>query len=137
MKNAAFGLCAILFTALSFTACKKDVQEAFDEQIAATWASQNVKVDGGDVSSVYKFNIALREDHTFILTTTSTNPFTQATSTDSDTGNWSSDEAAQSVTLNFDNAPTQSWTIRNLTNSAMTARYTDETGRKLEIGFTR
>lgn len=137
MKNAAFGLCAALFLALSLTACKKDVQEAFDEQISATWGSQSVKVDASDVSSVYSFNIALREDHSFTLKTTTSNPFTQETTTTTNTGNWSADESSQTVTLNFDNAPTQSWIISNLSNSGMTAKYTDEAAHKFEIAFTR
>ncbi len=135
MKNAAFGLSAILLVALSFTACKKDVQEVFDQQIAATWLSQSVKVDASDVSSVYKFNIALREDHTFTLKTTTTNPFTQATVTNTNTGNWSSEENTQTITLNFDNAPTQTWKITNLTKTGMTAVYTNEAAQKYEIAF--
>jgi hypothetical protein len=137
MKNAAFSLCTFLLVALSFTACQKDVQKAFDEEISATWASQSVKVDASDVSSVYTFNIALRDDHTFTLKTTTRNPFTQATTTNTNTGNWSSDEATQAVTLNFDNAPTQSWKISNLSGSGMTAQYTDETAHKYEIAFAR
>ena len=136
MKNAAFGLSAIVLLALSFTACKKDVQKAFDEQVAANWASQSVKVDDTNVSSVYTFNIDLRDDHTFTLKTTTTNPFTQQTTTATNTGNWSADEAAQSVTLNFDNSPTQSWKISNLSDSNMTAKYTDETAHKYEIAFS-
>ena len=137
MKNAAFGLYAILLVSLSFTACKKDVQKAFDDEISSTWASQSVKVDASDVSSVYTFNIVLREDHTFTLKTTTRNPFTQATATNTNTGNWSSDEATQAVTLNFDNAPTQTWKISNLSASGMTAQYTDETAHKYEIAFGR
>ncbi len=137
MKNAAFGLSAILFVALSFTACKKDDQKAFDEQISATWASQSVKVDDTNVSSVYTFNIVLRADHTFTLKTSTINPLTQHTTTDTNTGNWAADESAQTVTLNFDNAPTQSWTISHLTETGMTAKYTDESTHRYEIAFAK
>lgn len=95
MKNVAFGLLTFLFVAASFTACKKEEQKlTLDEQVTGTWASQTVRVDDTNVSSVYTFSIAFRTDHSFTLKTTSTNPLTQQSATTTNTGNWSAGESA-------------------------------------------
>lgn len=138
MKNSAFIPASLLFVALAFGACKKDNDvQTLEELVTGAWASQSVKIDGANATAFFSSDLTLNNGGAFSLRVTSTNPFTSQTTSDDDTGNWRTDEAAQTVTLNFDNAPTQTWNVTNVTQNSMTAQYTDAENHQYEIGFTR
>lgn len=139
MKKSTFIPASLLFVALAFGACKKDNNDVqtLEEQVTGAWASQSVKIDGADATPFFASDLHLGNNGAFTLRVTSTNPFTGQTTTDEDTGNWRTDEAAQTVTLNFDNAPTQTWKIVNVTQNSMTAQYTDAENHAFEVGFAK
>ena len=68
MKNAAFGLCAFLLIALSFTACKKE--DSFEEKLVGQWQSSKVTYDNNDATGLFNFRLHLENSREFDLTLT-------------------------------------------------------------------
>lgn len=137
MKNSSFLSASLLFVALAFVACKKDTAQSLEEQVTGTWASQSVRIDDANASAFFSSSLDLQNNQSFNLRVTSTNPFTGQTTTTDNTGNWRTNESAQTVTLNFDNAPTQEWKVVDITQNSMSAQYTDADGHEYDITFAK
>ncbi|MBL7803188.1 MAG: hypothetical protein JNL02_05595 [Saprospiraceae bacterium] len=137
MKKSAFIPALMLFAALAFTACKKDDVKTLEEQATGAWASQSVRIDGADASLFFTSNLSLNDNGTFSLKVITTNPFTGQTTTTTDTGNWRTNEETQTITLNFDNSPTQEWKITTINQNSLTAQYTDLENHQYVITFAK
>lgn len=127
----------MLLTGILFTACKKEEAPSFSEQLTGNWKSQSVNIDGTDASTIFASDVNLKADGSFTLKVNYTDIFTGQPKSDDYTGNWQSDETAQVITLNFDDAPTQTWKISGFSETAMTADYSSEDGKKFKVTFKK
>ena len=129
MKNAAFGLSAILFVALSFTACKKE--DSFEEKIVGQWHSTKVTYDNNDATGLFNFRLTLQNSREFDLT------LTTITGTQASTGSWQPNESTEEVTLvNDSDGATAKYDITQLNDTRMTAE-TIYQGKRLVIVFDK
>ncbi len=129
MKNAAFGLLAILFVALSFTSCKKE--DSFEEKIVGQWHSSKVTYDNNDATGLFNFKLKLENSREFDLT------LTTITGTQASTGNWEPNRTTEEVTLiNDGDGVSTKYDITQLTDARMTAE-TIYQGKRLVIVFDK
>jgi len=129
MKNAAFGLLAILLVALSFTSCKKE--DSFAEKLVGQWHSSKVTYDNNDATGLFNFKLHLENSREFDLT------LTTITGTQASTGNWEPNATTEEVTLiNDSDGITAKYDITQVNESRMTAE-TVYQGKRLVIIFDK
>jgi hypothetical protein len=139
MKNSAFALALLLSMGLALTSCKKDedTEPTFRQQVTGHWVSQSVERNGVDATSGFSSDVQLNADESFAIELNYIEPFTgQSLKTDYN-GSWETTDNGPKLTLNYNNAPTQIWTISGLSDNSMTAEYTDSQGQRYEIVFTK
>lgn len=129
MKNAAFGLLAILLVALSFTACKKE--DSFEEKLVGQWRSSKVTYDNSNASGLFTFQLKMEASREFDLT------LTTITGTQASTGSWQPNQSTEEVTLvNDGDGVTTKYDITQLNEVRMTAE-TLYQGKRLVIVFDK
>lgn len=129
MKNAAFGLLAILLVALSFTACKKE--DSFEEKLVGQWRSSKVTYDNSNASGLFTFQLKMEASREFDLT------LTTITGTQASTGSWQPNQSTEEVTLvNDGDGATTKYDITQLNEARMTAE-TLYQGKRLVIVFDK
>lgn len=136
MKKSFFSLTALLFVALSFTACKKD-EKSFEEKVIGEWHSVQVKINGNDVTDYFIFDLQLEQDKSFDATLKIvTFPSGQAGVTNPK-GEWTADDSSQNLDLTYDDSQeTESYEVLELSDTEMKVK-TKQNNDQIEITFEK
>jgi len=119
MKNAILSLAALALFTFAFSSCKKD--PTFKDQLVGIWKSTTVKAGTTDVTNVNTFDLNLQASSEFDLDVTAMVPLTGKV-VQSYTGDWSTDDAKQDVTLIYNGTgETKTWEITSVTDLQMKA----------------
>ncbi|MBL7828797.1 MAG: hypothetical protein JNJ57_19330 [Saprospiraceae bacterium] len=119
MKNNLLSLAALVLISAAFTSCKKD--PTLKDQLVGNWLSVQVTAGSEDLTAANSFDLRLQDSKEFDLDLTTVAPLV-GTITQSYSGDWSTDETKQEVTLVYNGTgETKTWDIIEITDTTLTA----------------
>jgi hypothetical protein len=122
MKTVAIKFAALLLFALSFTACKKDKDKPFNEEIVGDWSTVEVIQDGKDITDNFKLDLNLQDDNEFDGKLTTINPQTQEVDVFDIAGEWEADSDKKEFTITYTDGFSETYKVTDVDDDNMTVK---------------